>query len=649
MSSNEVNVAGQFKSGFTKIEGLSPLQVTNFVNFPTGTTPGNVGICLSGGGSRAMTAGMGQLRGLKTLKNATGSLLEQTKAISTVSGGSWVGVTFEYINNPGCPDDDYLGVYVPPSQVNESVLSNLSENNIGYRCTKNFSILALVWQAIKLTLSGVPSHMLWQTIVGNNIMAYYGLFDVDSSLKPNSLFSFDAGSLKKDVTGLNQSLYDEKAYLVASGESRVRRPYLICNMGMFVKTPGTDFAYLVPAQATSFFTGVISTPPNARDFNGKLAGGGTVTSFAFSSDLNSVDSSNMVTVNQSRQFALADAVGVSSAFFAEVLENFAAQYLKNPEEFIKDLQKNGRQVSNDLKSSLNLKAGKPDALDVLLNKVEKLKPIEGTIKDKNVRKKVLSDAGIDLEKDVKGILADITGLVPQYKYWPVLNIDKNTDVLPTDFADAGNLDNTGINGMLAYSDIDNIIVFLNTSTALGSAKHGVIDPETNKEIPGTGVMVDSQLPPLFGYQPYDDSCGYKIYDKTQTDTGKMKDPAFRYNQVFSSECFVDLLKGLWGNCEKENYFGSNFVQSLTTMDNVWFGVKGGKKVRVLWVYNGNFKEWYESLTSEAKGVVSGIDNFPYYNTITETQLSNERVNALASVTSWNVVEGCKDTILGMYK
>ncbi len=70
MSSNEVNVAGQFKSGFSKIEGLSPLKVTDFVKFPTGTTPGNVGICLSGGGSRAMTAGMGQLRGLKTLKNS---------------------------------------------------------------------------------------------------------------------------------------------------------------------------------------------------------------------------------------------------------------------------------------------------------------------------------------------------------------------------------------------------------------------------------------------------------------------------------------------------------------------------------------------------------------------------------------------------
>jgi hypothetical protein len=85
------------------------------------------------------------------------------------------------------------------------------------------------------------------------------------------------------------------------------------------------------------------------------------------------------------------------------------------------------------------------------------------------------------------------------------------------------------------------------------------------------------------------------------------------------------------------------------VDNPWFGVKGGKKVRVLWVYNGNFKKWYEQLTPGAQNVVSDIDNFPYYDTVTQTQLSKEQVNALASLTSWNVVEGCKDIILGMYK
>jgi hypothetical protein len=62
-----------------------------------------------------MTAGMGQLLALKNLTTGNGqSLLGKTKAISTVSGGSWVGTTFEYLTDPEISDDDYLGTYTPP-------------------------------------------------------------------------------------------------------------------------------------------------------------------------------------------------------------------------------------------------------------------------------------------------------------------------------------------------------------------------------------------------------------------------------------------------------------------------------------------------------------------------------------------------------
>jgi hypothetical protein len=49
----------------------------------THPTPGNVGICLSGGGSRALSAGMGQLRALRHLCTSDGaSLLSQTNGKS---------------------------------------------------------------------------------------------------------------------------------------------------------------------------------------------------------------------------------------------------------------------------------------------------------------------------------------------------------------------------------------------------------------------------------------------------------------------------------------------------------------------------------------------------------------------------------------
>jgi hypothetical protein len=73
-----------------------PLSVSKFVELEG--TPGRVGICLSGGGSRALTAAMGQLRALRNLKTANGlDLISQTRVLSTVSGGSWLGVTFQYL------------------------------------------------------------------------------------------------------------------------------------------------------------------------------------------------------------------------------------------------------------------------------------------------------------------------------------------------------------------------------------------------------------------------------------------------------------------------------------------------------------------------------------------------------------------------
>src|SRR5882724_5305964 len=96
--------AGQFHASITK---TPPLTVAQFYAIPP-VTPGNVGVCLSGGGSRALTAGMGQLQALKHL-----GLLDKVRALSTVSGGSWLGVPFEFLPADGVSDDAYLGPYTP--------------------------------------------------------------------------------------------------------------------------------------------------------------------------------------------------------------------------------------------------------------------------------------------------------------------------------------------------------------------------------------------------------------------------------------------------------------------------------------------------------------------------------------------------------
>ncbi|MCU0289535.1 MAG: patatin-like phospholipase family protein, partial [Acidobacteria bacterium] len=399
MSHEDLKQPGEFKANIKKIEGLSSLHVSDFINFTPGTTPGNVGVCLSGGGSRAMTAGMGQLRGLKELK-----LLENTKAISTVSGGSWVGVPFAYLDCPNCSDDDYLGIYIKPSVLTPDDLDNLPGTTIGFRCTKHFSLVDLLVGAFILSLKGVPANMLWQTLIGKHIMAYYQLFETDKSHQPNSLFSFDSTILQQDVIAPNPSLVDEKSYLIASGTTRTRRPYLICNMGMCVFTEGIDFKYLVPVQATPFFTGVVSTPPNVKDCNGKPVGGGTVTSFAFSSDLIDVASPGTVTFSQSRQFAVEDAVGVSSAAFAETIENLAAEYIKKPAEFIKVLMHKGKDVNERLKPGIQEMAGEQDLFESLLDKLEDFRDSKGISKVENEMENILDICQIHSKLNIKDIL-----------------------------------------------------------------------------------------------------------------------------------------------------------------------------------------------------------------------------------------------------
>jgi predicted acylesterase/phospholipase RssA len=80
---------------------------------PASSTPGNVGLCLSGGGTRACAAGMGQLRALASLQANGASLLSQIKALSTVSGGSWLGVPYQFLPASGPPTRRTWGPTTP--------------------------------------------------------------------------------------------------------------------------------------------------------------------------------------------------------------------------------------------------------------------------------------------------------------------------------------------------------------------------------------------------------------------------------------------------------------------------------------------------------------------------------------------------------
>ncbi len=625
--------AGSFNA---QLVPTPPLSVDQFVS--RSDTPGNVGVCLCGGGSRALSAGMGQLRALSYLQLNGKSLLSQTKALSTVSGGSWLGVTFEYLT-AGTSDDDYLNQYVPdpgklvPTRTGGAttpeILDELPPGNIGNSIDHDlFSIPALALEAFLLyKFFKAPPNFLWQALMGLHILGPYGLdnLDVLQGMQPKSLFSWDPQTLADQVTGPNPSLGGETAHLIASttDPARTPRPFLLCNTAMFLNEPGTKIRFLAPVQATGFYTGIVGAP-TGTDANGRTPGGGGVTSFAFISNPTAVDGT-AVTVSQTRQLAVADIVGASSAAFAETLQNQLAEWQQDPASFFELLD----ELADDI-------------IDWLGKRLPDAGPVElGLMRDfAKVAPKI---ASFGLVSEVKSDLANLQDLIPEYQYWPVTGAQAWPATQPTRFADAGSLENLGVASLLAFTDIDNVISFINSSTPLGADSQGVI-------------IVDQALPPLFGYQPYQSGAGYVLYPDPRTNPQPpVAFPLGTYSQVFPSEKFQELLDALWqASGSGTNAHPAQVKQTLEVLPNPWFGVQGGKTVDVLWVYTNRVAAWYDLLAPSVQAILgdpsdpTSYNSFPCYNTF-DTDLTATEINLLANLTAWCVAGDPNGALfLGMY-
>jgi hypothetical protein len=619
--------AGNVSAGLVQ---TPPLTVNQFYANPP-ATPGNVGVCLSGGGSRALTAGMGQLRALSYLTVNGAPLLSQVKALSTVSGGSWLGVPFEFLRASGPTDADYLGAYdSDPGSVTPAQLAQLPPGNAGVPITSDFFMPELLALEAYLLYryEGVPANMLWQTVIALNVLSAYGLYAAGANLAPTDMFSYDQQSLTQ-ITNANPALASETTYLFADavGTGRMRRPYLICNMGMFLTEPNTQqtgIQLLAPVQATPFFTGIVGKPAGV-DANGLAPGGGGVTSFAFNSIYVSSSGSGSgsgatATAAQLRQWALTDIVGTSSAFYAEVMENQIAEWEKNPLELLKLLLQYG---------------------DDILKWIEQHLDSPARMSAKAFVQQASAASTADDLTVVKFTTSELGDLDPAYYYWPVANPSVVTTPMATRFADGGDFENTGINGMLAYSDIDSVISFVNTEIPMTAGKYGVSDGKGGY-LPNTFIVVDESIPPLFGYQPYEEghidqkNKGYVLYAGAKgTDY-----PQYAHNQVFDSSYFPALLQGLWA-ASNGNTQPTIFTQSLPVMANTWFGITGGKTVTVVWCYLSAVSAWtnlFQNNPDVASIIATAVkeDSFPHYNTI-DTSLSATEINLMSGLTAWCVV------------
>lgn len=592
----------------------------------------NVGVCLCGGGSRAMVAAMGQLRALKHL-----GLLKKTTALSTVSGGSWVGSTYSFLPQ-GINEDDYLGEYVAnPAKLTlteqqasppEFALDYLHEKSIAHRINTHFSFADIAIEAIYLaSVQRIPAHMIWQTMIGRRILEPYGLYTPDSNQIPTTTFTNNSDS-KQQIIEKNPQLDQEGFHLAhPTTESTPNRPYLICNFSMFVKTKGrASFGDLVAGHSSPYFTG-IPGKPDAEDANGLAVGGGGVENFAFNSTLTAIEGQNAI-INQQRQWSLEDAIGTSSAFFAETLHDLVSRWTNNPHEMKNHLM----TMDEDKYQTLTQKHSSHKAHSFLRNPRRYLKGIAIDIFSVFLR---------FIGKEKQFLLSNVkklSAMIPAYHSWPVADAQKATELTqpkPNHFADGGSLENTGVGGLLSYANIDRVISFVNSTTPLNITELGIFDLD-HTEIPNTRFLIDAQIPPLFGYKPFDTKEGYRPFKQTD-------DSAQRHNQIFEYTAFAPFLIALI-EASGENFTTNVAIvkTQLKVLENCWFGIEARENIDLLMVYTTKVRSWFDQLAPEVQALMGDFDDseayhrFPYYNTVDKTELSPQESNLLASLTAWSV-------------
>ncbi|HYI08467.1 MAG TPA: hypothetical protein VEK57_05325 [Thermoanaerobaculia bacterium] len=280
----------------------------------------NVGVCFSGGGTRALSATMGQLRALLSL-----NLLSSIDYISCVSGGSWASTAFVYYNEGATSDAEFLGAITEPKDITLDALKVISTSSLGWGATQNLGdALDAAHRA------GVSDKLLWAAAVGQLFFARFGLYDPNNP----SYFSLDDATVAK-IRAANPSLAAAPFHTVRT-PAGYTMPYLLINAtidGPTAHAPYNPDQLLevtysplysgIPFQQTMSYpvakTAGLKPPPVTA-----VVGGGFIQSFAWGCDAPETPaaaSGGSVTVGAPASvFSLVDASGASSSAYAAILE-----------------------------------------------------------------------------------------------------------------------------------------------------------------------------------------------------------------------------------------------------------------------------------------------------------------------------------------
>jgi hypothetical protein len=258
-----------------------------------------VGVCFSGGGPRAMSAGMGQMRAL-----LRSPLYDLIGAISCVSGGSWFGSIFSY-TKATIDDEDLLGPITAPNTITLASARRMPRKRLAWGLTHNDNerITDVVTSEY---LSGTPINRLYARMLNATLLSPFGIDRV------KRFFALDDASVAA-ILANNPELTASDFY-----KMRANRPYFIAGATQIY--PTDEHLIMRHFEYSPLYNG---TPQLFANGSPKGAfGGGFVENFAFDSSApQKPDAQGLINVSAPlHRFTISDLMGSSGAAPGSVLD-----------------------------------------------------------------------------------------------------------------------------------------------------------------------------------------------------------------------------------------------------------------------------------------------------------------------------------------
>jgi len=273
-------------------------------------------LCISGGGSRALSVALGAFRALENL-----GMMQNVSGLSSVSGGSWASAIYMFAD---VPTSILLGSPTAPSELSLDVLGRKPPALGATAQSSTMEIAARLF-------GNVPLDELWTRTIGKAFLSRFNLDDYDAFMAQDQAHAFR-------IQQANPQLKGKRFLTPVSG-----RPKTFVMSGVILGPQGYSAGgdSTVALQMSPDYSGSPFYPQNSsveyKQGGQRITrqiGGGLVESFAFGSGTPPgwKTAGTVKMPAPLKHLSLARAIGISSAAFAGGVSKLAAGLELSPDE-----------------------------------------------------------------------------------------------------------------------------------------------------------------------------------------------------------------------------------------------------------------------------------------------------------------------------